>query len=123
MQSVELACEVELLNNPAAPGLPSPASELSDGSAQAGMPGVKRVEPSDLGKNHGRGTRELAPSRDRGSQRGTGLPGSSNPEQEEEQPGSKALAKRKRDDADDSSPDNPAKQGAPQPSRAETHAR
>lgn len=116
-QSAELAGEAELFHMPAAPGLASPDSGLSDGSAQAGMPAEAQDE---LVMVHSRGARQQAPSPDHDSQQGARLPGSAKPEQQL-RASSKGQAKRMRDDADDDSPEKAAKQR--RPSRAGPHDR
>lgn len=123
VRSAELAGEVELLDMTVAPGLASPASEVSDRSAQAEMPKVKHVDPRELGNNHGRGTRAVESSPDSDSQQGTGLPGSTNADQEEDQSGSKSTAKSSRDTEFDSPPGSVADQRAQQPSKVETRDR
>ncbi len=118
----ELEGEAELFDVAVAPGLASPASQLSDGSPKAEVPAAEQSDPSEHKRNHGRGVQARDPSPRSNTQQGATLPGSTKPKQNEEQARSEA-AKRKRDGAYEGTPDKPADQRPAQHPRAESHDR
>ena len=120
VQSAELSDEVELLNMSVTPGLVSPASDLSDRSAQAGRP---ELDPCEMGNSHGRGTQAIELYLGSDTQQGVGLPGGTKAEHEEDQSGSKSDARRSGGGEYGGHPDDLADQRARQPSRVENRDR